>query len=97
MDLKVFGDKIIFRPLVENEGVKEEKTPGGIIMPQTVRDAQRQQRRNYKGKALYVGEACKFVKINDIVSYDQFGVASFYHEGEELIICRENDLIGKYE
>lgn len=97
MDLKVFGDKVIFRPLAENESPKEEKSPGGIILPQTVREAQKQQRRNFKGKALYVGEACKFVKVGDTVSYDQFGVASFYHEGEELIICRENDLIGKYE
>ncbi|MBP7211138.1 MAG: co-chaperone GroES [Paludibacteraceae bacterium] len=97
MDLKVFGDKVIFRPLAENEDVKEQKSPGGIILPQTVREAQKQQRRNFKGTALYVGEACKFVKVGDIVSYDQFGVASFYHEGEELIICRENDLIGKYE
>jgi len=95
MDLKIFGDKIVFCPIEEK--IPDEKTPGGIIMPQTVRESQKAQRRNYKGKALYVGEACKFVKVGDTIAYDQFGVAAFFHEGKELIICRENDLIGKYE
>ena len=96
MKLKVFGDRIVFRALPDDQ-VIEEKSAGGIIIPETVREGMKAQRRNYKGKVIMAGDKCEFIKEGDIVSYDEYGVASFYHEGEELIIVREKDLIGMYE
>jgi co-chaperonin GroES (HSP10) len=98
MELKMFGDRIVFTPIhEEEEDIREVKTESGLFIPQQAAEQERQQRRNYKGKALFVGGECKFVKEGTIVAYDQYGVADFWHEGKKLMICREKDLIGKYE
>ena len=92
----MFGDRIVFRAIQE-EKVGMQKTEGGILIPQAVTESAQQQRRNYKGTALYIGDECKHVKVGSIVAYDQYGIATFNHEGEELMIVREKDLIGMYE
>ena len=96
MKLKVFGDRIVFRALPDDQ-VIEEKSAGGIIIPATVRENIKAQRRNYKGEVVMAGDKCEFIKEGDIVSYDEYGVSSFWHLGEELIIVHEKDLIGLYE
>lgn len=95
MDLKMFGDRIVFRPLPESEQPTEKV--GSLYIPQSVQDQVKQQRRNYKGKVLIAGDKCEFVKVGTIIAYDEYGVASFFHDGEELLIVREKDLIGMYE
>ena len=97
MKLKVFGDRIVFRALPDDQ-IIEEKSAGGIIIPETVREGMKAQRRNYKGLVVMAGDKCEFIKEGDTVAYDEYGgAASFFHEGEELIIAREKDLIGLYE
>lgn len=96
MKLNVFGDRVVFKALPD-DGVGEEKTVGGLYIPQTVRDNIKAQRRNYKGEDVMAGNKCEFVKEDSIVAYDQYGVSSFWHLGEELMIVREKDLIGLYE
>jgi co-chaperonin GroES (HSP10) len=95
MELKAFGDRIIFRALPSEEQTVEKV--GSLYIPQAVQDQAKQQRRNYKGEALIVGDECKFITVGSIVAYDEYGVASFFHEGEELLIVREKDLIGMYK
>jgi len=97
MNFKVFGDKVIFREVKEDEDTSMlQKTASGFFIPQQVTEAAKSQRRNFTGEVVFAGEACKFVKIGDHVSYDQYGVATFNHGTEVLLIARENDLIGKY-
>lgn len=95
MELKAFGDRIIFRPLPPEEQPLEKI--GSLYVPEEVKAQAMQARRNYKGTALIVGNECKFVTKDSIVAYDEYGIAGFYHEGEELFIVREKDLIGMYE
>ena len=95
MDLEMFGDRIVFKPLPEEE-VYLEKV-GSLFIPEEIQAQQKQQRRNYKGEAVIVGNECKFVKVGDTVAYDEYGVAEFFLDGEQYLIVRENDLIGKYK
>lgn len=97
MELKMFGDRVVFVPLEEKEEKDMEKTESGLFIPSQVSDQQKQQRRNYKGEVLFAGDECKFVKPGTIVAFDQYGVAEFWHEGQRLMIVREKDLIGMYE
>lgn len=95
MELTMFGDRIVFRPLPADEQPLEKI--GSLYVPEQVQDQMKQQRRNYKGEAVIVGNKCEFVKKGSTVAYDEYGVASFFHDGEELLIVREKDLIGMYE
>ena len=94
MNIKVFGDRIIFRHIEED--TTEEKTASGLIIPQTVLEQQKQQRRNFKGEILEAGDDCKYLEKGMIIAYDQFGVAPFYDNGTEYLLAREKDIIGFY-
>lgn len=97
MELRMFGDRIVFEPIEEEEDTDLEKTESGLFVPSQVSEQVKQQRRNYKGRAKYVGPECQYVKEGTVVAYDQYGAADFWHEGQHLVICREKDLIGMYE
>ena len=81
MELKMFGDRIVFRPIVEEENTEMEQTQSGLFIPTQASDNAKQQRRNYKGQAIYVGPECEYVKEGSTVAYDAYGVADFWHEG----------------
>jgi co-chaperonin GroES (HSP10) len=92
MGFQVFGDRVVFKELAE----QEDKTPGGIIIPAMAKDNLRAEKKNFKGEVIFIGDKCTFVKIGDIVAYDQYGVGTFEFEGNIYNIAREQDLLGKY-
>ena len=93
-----------FRPLHDRVVVKridaEEKTAGGIIIPDTVKEKPSQ------GQVLAVGpggrdENGKLVpidlKVGDIVLFGKWSGTEVKIDGEDLLIMKESDVLGVIE
>jgi chaperonin GroES len=90
-----------FRPLHDRVVIKrlegEEKTKGGIIIPDTVKE------KPQEGKVVAVGpgsrdEAGKLtpvdVKAGDRVLFGKWSGTEIKIDGEDLLIMKESDLLG---
>ncbi len=96
MNLKPLGDRVIVRPMEA-----EEKTKGGIILPDTAKE------KPIEGTVVAVGpgkvsddgkEIKMEVKVGDKVLYGKYSGTEVTVEGEEYLIMRESDIfaiIGK--
>ena len=93
-----------FKPLHDRGAVKrvgeEEKTAGGIIIPDTA------QEKPSEGKIVAVGSGVRAddgsirkldVKAGDRVLFGKFGGTDVKVDGEDLIILRESDILGIVE
>ena len=93
-----------FRPLHDRMLVRrvgeEEKTAGGIIIPDTA------QEKPSEGKIVAVGSGVRAddgsirkldVKAGDRVLFGKFGGTDVKVDGEDLIILRESDILGIVE
>ena len=93
-----------FRPLHDRVLVKalegEEKTKGGIIIPDTAKEKPMQGKviaagpgsRDENGKLVPMG-----VKVGDKVLYGKWSGTEVKIEGEEHLILREDDILGVIE
>jgi chaperonin GroES len=68
----------------------EEKTVGGIIIPDTAKE------KPQKGKVVAVGAGKKdeplTVKVNDTVLYGKYAGTEITVDGKEYLIMRESDI-----
>lgn len=93
-----------FRPLHDRVLVKrvkeEEKTKGGIIIPDTVKE------KPQEGKVVAVGAGARGddgkvtaldVKAGDRVLFGKWSGSEVTIDGEELIIMKESDILGIVE
>lgn len=91
----------MLRPLADRVVVKalegEEKTSGGIILPDTAKE------KPQKGKVIAVGEgrvlkdgkrAPLSVKKGDTVIYAKYGGTEVKVNGDEVLVLREEDILG---
>ena len=96
--------KLKFRPLHDRVVVRrieaDEKTKGGIIIPDTVKE------KPQEGEIIAVGpggrdEAGKLIPIDlkagDRVLFGKWGGTEVKLEGEDLLIMKESDLMGVIE
>ncbi|GLI33179.1 co-chaperone GroES [Desulforhabdus amnigena] len=91
MKLKPLHDRIVVKRMEE-----EEKTAGGIIIPDTAKEKPQQ------GKVMAVGEG-KFtengnrtplsVKEGDRILFGKYAGTEIKVEGEEFLIMREDDVL----
>ena len=92
MDIRPLGDRIIVRPLEA-----EEKTKGGIIIPDTAKEKPQEGKvvAVGKGKVLENGHVqAPEVKVGDRILYGKYGGTEITtKEGEELLIMREEDIL----
>jgi chaperonin GroES len=93
VNLQPLGDRLVVKPL---EG--EEKTRGGIILPDTAKE------KPQEGKVLAVGpgrltdegkRVAMEVKVGDVVLYVKYGGTEVKIDGEELMVLRESDVLAK--
>ncbi len=92
MDLEPLGDRVIVEP-----GEGEEKTPSGIVIPDTAKE------KPQEGKVLAVGpgryEEGKLipldVKVGDTVIYSKYGGTEVKVGGKEMLILSERDILAK--
>jgi len=91
MNLKPLADRVIIKPLEE-----EDKSPGGIILPDTAKE--KPQRGEIiavgPGKIDDRGERVKMeVKNGDVVLYGKYSGTEIKVEGKEVLILRESDIL----
>lgn len=87
MKVKPLGDRVLVKLQFA-----EEKTAGGIIIPDTA------QEKTQQGVVLAIGddEAIK-VKVKDKIMYDKYAGTTVKVNGEEQLILKMSDIIAKVE
>ena len=92
MDIRPLGDRIVVKPLEA-----EEKTKGGIVLPDTAKEKPQEGKvvAVGKGKVLESGSVqAPEVKVGDRVLYGKYsGSEITTKEGDELLIMKEEDIL----
>jgi len=93
--IRPLGDRILVKRIKE-----EEKTKGGIIIPDTAKE------KPQEGKVVAVGKGKKTddgkvialdVKAGDRILFGKYSGSEIKLEGEEHLILREDDVLGVLE
>ena len=86
MNIKPLGDRVLVKP-----APAEEKTVGGIIIPDTAKE------KALQGSVLAVGGGTKdeemVLKAGDTVLYGKYAGTEVELEGEKYLIRRQRDLL----
>lgn len=86
MKLKPINDRIVIKP-----APAEEKTKGGIIIPDTAKE------KPQRGEVVAVGpgkdDVKMTVKVGDIVLYGKYSGQELSYEGTDYLIMREDDVL----
>ncbi len=86
LNIKPLADRVIIEA-----AAAEEKTAGGIIIPDTAKE------KPQKGTVVAVGPGTKdepmTVKVGDIVLYGKYAGTEISVEGGDYLIMRESDIV----
>ena len=86
MNIKPLADRVLIQP-----AAAEEKTIGGIIIPDSAKE------KPLKGKVLAVGTGTKdeqmILKVGDNVLYGKYAGTELELDGEKYIIMRQSDVL----
>ena len=95
MNFKPLHDRVAIQPIAE-----EEKTVGGIIIPDTAKE------KPIRGKVVAVGSGARdhngnlvpmVIKVGDTVLYGKWGGTEVKIEGQQVVIMKESDVLGIIE
>lgn len=87
MKLQPINGRILVKPIEA-----EEKTSGGIYLPDTAKE------KLHQGKVIVVAEdATEEVAVGDRIIYKEFSGTEVKFDEEEYILLIEDDLLAKYE
>ncbi|MBR3566426.1 MAG: co-chaperone GroES [Paludibacteraceae bacterium] len=90
MNVKPLADRVLVKP-----AAAEEKTIGGIIIPDSAKE------KPLQGEVLAVGNGTKdeqmVLKVGDRVLYGKYAGTELELEGEKFIIMRQNDILAVVE
>ncbi len=92
MKIRPLHDRVIVKRLEE-----EERTSGGIIIPDTAKEKPQQGKVVAVGKGRFLenGQIVPLiVKEGDRVLFSKYAGTDVKVEGEELLIMREDDILG---
>ncbi|MCY4486552.1 MAG: co-chaperone GroES [Deltaproteobacteria bacterium] len=95
MSIRPLQDRVIVKRIEE-----EEKTAGGIIIPDAAKEKPQEGQvvAVGKGKAEDGGKVTPLdVKVNDRVLFGKYAGTEITLDGEEHIIMREDDILGIVE
>ena len=91
MKIRPLADRVVVKSLEE-----EEKTPSGIVLPDTAKE------KPQKGRVLAVGPGkvledgtrqAMEVKVDDTVIFAKYAGTEVKVDGEEFLILRESDVL----
>lgn len=86
LNIKPLADRVLIEP-----SQAEEKTAGGIIIPDTAKE------KPLKGKVVAVGNGKKdepmTVKVGDVVLYGKYAGTEITIEGNDYLIMSESDIV----
>ncbi len=95
MKIKPLGDRILVKRIKE-----EERTKGGIIIPDTAKEKPQEGKVVAVGKGKY-GDDGKLipieVKAGDKILFGKYSGSEVKLEGEDHLILREDDILGIIE
>ena len=84
--MKPINDRVVIKP-----APAEEKTSGGIIIPDTAKE------KPQRGEIIAVGPGkdgeAMTVKTGDIVLYGKYAGQELQYEGTDYLIMREDDIL----
>lgn len=84
--MKPINDRVVVKP-----APAEEKTSGGIILPDTAKE------KPQRGEIVAVGPGkdgnAMTVKVGDTVLYGKYAGQDLHHEGGDYLIMREDDIL----
>ena len=95
MKIRPLQDRVIVKRIDE-----EEKTKGGIIIPDTAKEKPQEGRvvAVGKGKMNEDGKIVPLdVKVNDRILFGKYSGSEINIDGEEHLIMREEDILGVIE
>jgi chaperonin GroES len=93
--LRPLGDRILVKRVKE-----EERTKGGIIIPDTAKEKPQEGKIVAVGKGKYDDNGKLIpieVKAGDKILFGKYSGSEFKLEGEDLLILREDDILGIIE
>ncbi len=84
--MKPINDRVVIKP-----APAEEKTKGGIIIPDTAKE------KPQRGEVIAVGPGkdgnLMTVQVGDVVLYGKYSGQELQHDGTDLLIVREDDIL----
>lgn len=89
--LKPLGDRVVVKVMEQ-----EERTKGGIVLPDTAKE------RPQQGEVVAVGpgrildngqRVAPEVKVGDVVIFAKYGGTEVEVDGEEYLVLRESDIL----
>jgi chaperonin GroES len=84
--MKPINDRVVVKP-----APAEEKTKGGIIIPDTAKE------KPLKGEVVAVGPGKEgnlmTVQVGDTVLYGKYAGQELHYNGEDYLIMREDDIL----
>ena len=84
--MRPINDRVVVKP-----ALAEEKTQGGIIIPDTAKE------KPQRGEVIAVGpgkdDNKMTVSIGDTVLYGKYSGQEINYEGDDLLIMREDDIL----
>ena len=95
MKFRPLHDRVVIRRLAE-----EERTAGGIIIPDTAKE------KPMEGEVVAVGPGARNdkgelvaldVKVGDVILFGKWSGTEVKIDGEELLIMKESDIMGVIE
>ncbi|MDQ5987647.1 MAG: 10 kDa chaperonin [Syntrophus sp. SKADARSKE-3] len=95
MKIRPLQDRVIVERLAE-----EEKTKGGIIIPDTAKEKPMEGKviAVGKGKTTEDGKVIKLdVKAGDLILFSKYAGTEVKVDGKEYLIMREDDILGIVE
>ncbi len=91
MVLKPLADRVVVKPIQA-----EEKTKGGIVLPDTAKDKPQEGEVVAVGTGRVLDNGTKLapeVKVGDKVVYSKYSGSEVKIDGEEYLIIRESDVL----
>ena len=91
MVLKPLADRVVVKPIQA-----EEKTKGGIVLPDTAKDKPQEGEIIAVGTGRVLDNGTKLapeVKVGDKVVYSKYSGSEVKIDGEEYLIIRESDIL----
>ena len=86
LNIKPLADRVLVEP-----AAAEQKTAGGIIIPDTAKE------KPQKGIVVAVGpgkiDEPMTVKVGDNILYGKYSGTELSHEGTDYLIMRESDIV----
>lgn len=94
VNFELYDDRVLIQP-----AAAEQKTAGGIIIPDTVKEKPQKGTVIAAGPGKVAEQTGSLIpmkqKVGDVVLYGKYAGTEITLEGEDYVIMRSSDIVGK--